>query len=118
METTNLVETQKIPPSKAVVRPSGRMDVGYSPNVRQTILDIADQGVNTVIVDLSLVEFMDSSGLSALVSGMKTLRKAGGMLSLCSANSQIRTALRLTMLDRVFPMFEDINQALLASSQV
>ena len=97
---------------KAVLHPIGRMDVETSPEVRQTILDLVEQKVNTVIVDLSQVEFMDSSGLSALVSGMKALRRIEGKLNICNANAQIRTALRLTMLDRVLPVFDSLDEAL------
>jgi len=97
---------------KAVLYPIGRMDVESSPGVRQTILDMVDQNINKVVVDLSQVEFMDSSGLSALVSGMKALRRKEGKLNICNANAQIRTALRLTMLDRVLPVFDSLDEAL------
>ena len=83
-----------------------------SPVVRQAIMNAWNKGAKSVIIDLSEVEFMDSSGLSALVSGMKALRKTGGQLSICNANAQIRTAMRLTMLDRVFPIFDTIADAL------
>jgi anti-sigma B factor antagonist len=106
------IQTEFLSPSKAILRPTGRMDVESSPSVRQAILDLAGQGITALVVDLSQVDFMDSSGLSALVSGMKTLRKSGGRLSICNANAQIRTALRLTMLDRVFPIYENTAKAL------
>ena len=97
---------------KAVLYPVGRMDIESSPNLRQTILDMVEQNIHTVIVDLSQVEFMDSSGLSAMVSGMKALRRIDGKLNICNANAQIRTALRLTMLDRVLPVFDSLDKAL------
>ena len=106
------IKTEYPSPSQAVVTPSGRMDVESSPAVRQAIMDAWNKGAKSVIVDLSEVDFMDSSGLSALVSGMKALRKTGGQLSICNTNAQIRTAMRLTMLDRVFPIFDTITEAL------
>lgn len=108
------IQTEFLPAPRAILRPSGRMDVESSSSVRQAILDLASQGITALVVDLAQVDFMDSSGLSALVSGMKTLRKSGGMLSICNANAQIRTALRLTMLDRVFPVYENTAKALQA----
>jgi anti-sigma B factor antagonist len=105
------IHAEPIDPEKAVLRPAGRMDVESSPAVRQAILDLAGQGILLLVVDLTQVEFMDSSGLSALVSGMKALRKAGGGLGICHANAQIRTAPRLTMLDRVFPIHDTVEQA-------
>ena len=97
---------------KAILYPIGRMDVESSPTVRQAILDMVEQNISTIVVDLSQVEFMDSSGLSALVSGMKALRRVEGRLNICNANAQIRTALRLTMLDRVLPVYESLDKAL------
>jgi anti-sigma B factor antagonist len=97
---------------KAILYPIGRMDVESSPIVRQTILDMVEKSIGTIVVDLSQVEFMDSSGLSALVSGMKALRRIDGRLNICNANAQIRTALRLTMLDRVLPVYDNLDNAL------
>jgi len=105
------IKSEQISPQQAVIYPSGRMDVESSPVVRQVIHDLVDSGTKYLVVDLNQVEFMDSSGLSALVSGMKALRRVGGLLTICQANAQIRTALRLTMLDRVFPVYESIAAA-------
>ena len=104
------IKTEHPAPSEAIIRPNGRMDIESSAAVRQILLDMATKGIKAVVVDLSGVQFMDSSGLSVLVSGMKALRKNGGMLGICNANPQIRTALRLTMLDRVFPVHEDVEK--------
>jgi anti-sigma B factor antagonist len=116
-QLTDLEETMRIKidlpsPTQAVLTPNGRMDVESSPVVRQAILNAWNKGAKSIIIDLSEVDFMDSSGLSALVSGMKALRKTGGKLMICNANAQIRTAMRLTMLDRVFPIFDTIEEAL------
>ncbi len=105
------IETEQIDAGRTLLRPVGRMDAESSPKVRQAILDQIAVGAQGIVVDLARVDFMDSSGLSALVSGMKSLRSSGGMLAICSANPQVHTALRLTMLDRVFPAHEDASQA-------
>ena len=106
------IQIENLSGSTAVVRPSGRMDVESSPEVRQTILELVEQGVTGVVVDLKGVDFMDSSGLSALVTGMKALQKVSGAMRICYANAQIRTALRLTMLDRILPVQESVMAAL------
>lgn len=105
------IATEQIDASRTLLRPVGRMDAESSPKVRQAIMDQIAQGTQGIVVDLARVDFMDSSGLSVLVSGMKSLRSSGGMLAICSANPQVHTALRLTMLDRVFPAHEDQSQA-------
>ena len=111
------IKADKISPQQAVIHTSGRMDVESSAMVRQAILDIVDEGIKYLVIDLSQVEFMDSSWLSALVSGMKALRRSEGMLTICQANTQIRTALRLTMLDRVFPIYDSIAAAFEAAEK-
>ena len=117
MELTMRIKIDLPSPTQAVLTPNGRMDVKSSPVVRKAIMDAWNKGAKNVIIDLSEVEFMDSSGLSALVSGMKALRKTEGQLSICNANAQIRTAMRLTMLDRVFPIFDTIAEALANSPE-
>jgi anti-sigma B factor antagonist len=62
-------------------------------------------------VDLAGVSFLDSSGLSALVSVFKILRQPGGHLNLAAAGPQARTALRLTRLDKVLLHFETAAEA-------
>lgn len=111
------IKTDLLSPTQAVLTPSGRMDVESSPAVRQAIMDAWNKGAKTIIIDLGEVEFMDSSGLSALVSGMKALRKTGSQLSICNANAQVRTAMRLTMLDRVFLVFDSVADALAKASE-
>lgn len=103
------LERQKGRPS--VVRPVGPVDVDTAASLRDTLRQLAEEGAESVIVDLGEVEFIDSSGLSALVSGLKALRSKGGMLSLSRPHPQALTALRLTMLDRVFPIFPTIEEA-------
>ena len=64
-----------------------------------------------VTVEMSRVSFIDSSGLSALISGLKTLRQAGGGLNLAAVGAQARTALRLTLLDTVLPIYATVAEA-------
>ncbi|MCU1534627.1 MAG: anti-sigma factor antagonist, partial [Glaciihabitans sp.] len=64
-----------------------------------------------VVVDLTRVEFMDSSGLGALVSGMKAARLAGGDLRIASPTEQVKLVLQLTNMDRVLPAYDDAETA-------
>jgi anti-sigma B factor antagonist len=101
-------------PRKAqiVVRLNGRLDTGTANDLKERLKEIAQTDVHHAVVDMSAVEFIDSSGLSALVSGLKALRAHGGTLSLCRPQPQALTALKLTMLDRVFSIFPTIEEAL------
>ena len=64
-----------------------------------------------VVIDLGPTTFIDSSGLGALVSGLKTCRQAGGDLRIAAAGEQVRTVLRLTNLDRILRAHETVEDA-------
>ena len=106
------IEIERPQEKKIVIIPQGRVDVQTAPTLKEQIRNLVDADGLTIIVDLSQVDFIDSSGLSALVSGLKTLRERRGALHLCQAQPQARTALRLTLLDRVFSIFPTLDQAL------
>ena len=99
---------------KVVIRPDGRLDADTSAEFKQEMQKLVQAGVRQMVADLQNVSFMDSSGLSALVSGLKALRQKDGMLHLTGVKPQVQTALRLTMLDRVFPTFATVAEALTA----
>ena len=97
---------------KATVLPRGRVDADTGSQLKLELQSLAAEGVKLIVVDLQEVDFMDSSGLSALVSGLRALRERDGSLHLCRVQPQPLTALKLTMLDRVFPIFESPQAAL------
>jgi anti-sigma B factor antagonist len=63
------------------------------------------------VVDLSGVEFIDSSGLGALIGELKKARQAGGDLRISGVTDQVATVLRLTNLDRVLRPYADVQTA-------
>jgi anti-sigma B factor antagonist len=109
---TMKIEIERPGEGTVVVHATGRMDADAAPELKQNLREIAKGGTTTVTVDLKDVTFIDSSGLSALVSGLKALREHGGALLLCRPQPQAMKALRLTLLDRVFPIYTSLEQAL------
>jgi anti-anti-sigma factor len=63
---------------------------------------------------MSGVSFLDSSGLAALVSGLKAAREAGGTLKLAGVNEQARQVFEITRLDQVFELYPDRDAAVQA----
>jgi len=103
-----------------VVQPTGLLDGVKANQLRRDIGDIVASGANIVLINLQDVTFMDSSGLSALVSALKAVRTAGGKLYLCSINDQVRMVFELTRMDRVFETFssqDEFNKTVLAAEQ-
>ncbi|WP_432794026.1 STAS domain-containing protein [Rhodococcus ruber] len=94
-----------------VVRPEGRLNMVAAPRLREQLRDLVDSGSTRVVVDLAATEFIDSSGLGALVSGLKAARQAGGDLRLASPTAQVRSVLSLTSLDRVLRTYDSADAA-------
>ena len=98
-------------PGSVLLHLEGRFDAETADALKQAVKDLAANGVKFVTVDMAGVLFLDSSGLSALVAALKTLRKSEGRLNLAAVGPQARTALRLTLLDKVLPTFETVEDA-------
>lgn len=111
------IDSKHLEDGKAVVTVEGRVDVETAEEFKNRLKDLAQYQVLQVFVDVSAVDFIDSSGLSAMVSGLKALRKHGGALILCGPQPQALKALRLTLLDRVFPIYGTVEEALDQASQ-
>lgn len=89
----------------------GRLNMVSTGSLRETVHEVVEGGASRIAVDLSGVDFVDSSGLGALVSGLKTTRQAGGDLRIAGANEQVRLVLGLTNLERVLTPFATVEDA-------
>ncbi len=98
--------------SGTVVRLSGRLDLISAAEVKQRLADAVAAGHRRLIVDLADVPFIDSSGLGALISGLKAARRAGGDLRIARPTEQARVVLELTTLERVLRPYSSIEEAL------
>jgi anti-sigma B factor antagonist len=79
-----------------IVRMEGRLDLLTAADVKRDLADLVADGRRRLIFDLERVSFVDSSGLGALISGLKAARQAGGDLRIARANAQMHTLLKLT----------------------
>ncbi len=76
--------------------------------------DLLDEGKKNVIIDLSKVKFMNSSGLGMLISGYTTIKNGGGKFVLAGATEKINSLLVITKLITIFENYEDVEKALKA----
>jgi anti-sigma B factor antagonist len=95
----------------AVIRPHGRLTMVATPELRALVAETVGAGRNQIVVDLSATEFIDSSGLGALVGGLKSARQAGGDLRIARPTPQVETVLTLTNLDRVLRAHSTVEDA-------
>ena len=84
-----------------VIAPAGRLNMVTAGALRDEIARHVEGGSTRIVVDLAGVDFMDSSGLGSLISGLKSTRQAGGDLRIAAATEQVMRVLTLTNMDRV-----------------
>lgn len=95
-----------------VIALAGRLVMADVPQVRQRLLETVERGGGKLILDLAEVGFMDSSGLSVLVSTFKAARLKGGEVVLLHPSPTVRSLIELTRLQQIFSIFDDENMAL------
>lgn len=90
-----------------------RIDVAVASEFRNRLLDLIDQGQRNLVVDLSTVNFIDSSGLGALVSALKTLKANGGQgdVRLAHLQPSVVDLLEIIRLNRVFATYPSVDGA-------
>lgn len=94
-----------------VVALSGDVDLDSSPRVRATLLDCVAEK-RGVLVDLSEVSYIDSSGIASLVEAYQTARRASVQFALVAVSDAAMRVLELARLDRVFSIHASIADAL------
>jgi anti-sigma B factor antagonist len=93
---------------RTILAVSGDLDVLTAPELRDRLIETIETGRRELLVDLTSCEFIDSSGLSALVSGYKRVRALGGDLSLVCPPGPVRRLIELVALDRVFSLYDNL----------
>jgi anti-sigma B factor antagonist len=106
------VESRQTDSGVTVLAPSGRLDVGGAPALKEAVSEAMKNGQPRLVIDMEGVTFVDSSGLGSVVSALKQVRTSKGDLRLAAPNQQVRVVLELTTLDRVFPYFATVEEAL------
>lgn len=95
----------------ALLNLEGKLNMVSAPYLRQKIHSEVAAGNIRVAIDLTEVDFIDSSGLGALINGLKSARQAGGDLRIANPSEQVRLVLELTNIDRVLKVYEDAETA-------
>ena len=80
--------------------------------INDQIHELIDSGSKKIIIDLSAVDWMNSSGLGILIAAITTLKNNGGALSLANVSERIMNLLKITKLSSVFAIYPDLESAL------
>lgn len=78
-----------------------RLDAAGAASFKSELCAVIDGGARSIVLDLSQIEFMDSSGLGAIVACFKYLG-AGGSMELAAPRDPVAKVLRLTRMNKVF----------------
>jgi anti-sigma B factor antagonist len=106
------VQTRQVDNGATVVAPTGRLDVAGAPALKDAISEALKNGQAKVVIDMEGVSFVDSTGLGSVIAALKQIRSSQGDLRLAAPNQQVRVVLELTTLDRVFPYYSTVEEAL------
>jgi anti-sigma B factor antagonist len=102
--------SSKVEAGVHIVLVQGEVDLSWSQQVRKAVLDALAHG-QPVAVDLSLVEYIDSSGIAALVEGFQHARGKKQRFGLLAISKPVLSVLQLARLDRVFPLWASLAEA-------
>ena len=94
-----------------VLSVNGEIDIYTAPVFKQAVVNLVSEGNQHLVIDLSKVTFMDSSGFGTLLGATKRLRPGGGGLYIAGANSTISRMLSLTRLDTIMQTFPSVDAA-------
>jgi anti-sigma B factor antagonist len=94
-----------------VYRLTGSLDVATSPVLKTTLVSAAGQAKRDVIVDLTQLEFLDSTGLGALMGAHRRAIEKGGRVVLIVHEGPISRLLNITGLSRVFSVYTSVDEA-------
>ena len=94
-----------------VVAVKGEVDLATAPTLKNRLLDLVADGVTEIVVDLSNTEFLDSTGLGAVVAAYKRVRAHEGHLRLVATSARVKRVFEITNLDRVVPIYGSIEEA-------
>lgn len=92
-----------------------RLDAHNCEILREQVLDIVDNGNVDLVIELSDVKFVDSSGLGVLLAASKSTSNNSGHLTLTGLQSQVLSMFELTRLHRVFDIKQSIQEAFVES---
>jgi anti-sigma B factor antagonist len=95
-----------------VIDATGRITLGEGASTfRDSVRDLASKGDKKILLNLSDVTYIDSSGIGELVSGFTTVTNHGGVLKLLGLSKRVKDLLQITKLYTVFEVFDDESTA-------
>ncbi|WP_163512216.1 anti-sigma factor antagonist [Fodinicola acaciae] len=100
--------------ARTIVEVGGEIDVYTAPRLREKLIELVGAGNTHIVVDMERVEFLDSTGLGVLAGALKRVNAQNGSLRLVCTQDRILKIFRITGLEKVFPIFATVTEAVAA----
>lgn len=100
----------------SIVEVGGEVDVATAPRLREQLISLVGDGRYRIVVSLEAVDFIDSTGLGVLISGLKRVRTHGGEFAVVCDEPRIMKVFEITGLDTVFNVVPTLDDALAIGS--
>ncbi|HEY9482867.1 MAG TPA: STAS domain-containing protein [Micromonosporaceae bacterium] len=97
----------------AVMAITGEIDLYTAPRLQAEFTRLLENGPDRIVIDMSGVEFCDSTGMNVLLSALKRMRERGGVLEVAAPRPAVRKILQVTGLDSVFVVYDAVPAELL-----
>lgn len=106
-----MIDTEKINGALVITVNEMRVDMVVARKFREMLTAKIGDKPPVVVLNLVNVEYFDSSALGAIVAFMKEIKSYGGQLRICNVNRSIMTLLKLSKLDLLFKICENLEEA-------
>ena len=93
----------------------GEIDLHVSPEVAKSLKSMISNKPKQVVIDLTKVTYLDSSGLAVLIEGMQNVQEYGGKFLLAGVQEEVKHVFDIARLDQVFDIYPDVDTALTAT---
>lgn len=98
-------------PDATIVRLKGEVDLRTSPQLRGAFLDLLDEKPARIILDLTGVSYIDSSGVGTIVELKRRAAKTGSTIVLVGLQPRVQSLFEITKLDKFFRITQNIDEA-------
>jgi anti-anti-sigma factor len=95
-----------------VVAPHGSLDIDTRQLFQDKLIGLLDTGETAILVDLSHVDFMTSTGLSAMLFVAKRVENIAGKFAVCSVNKDIQSVFEMSGFDSILDIYPNVDEAL------
>jgi len=106
------METRTVESKPPIIELEGEVDVYTAPQLKQQMINLLESGARELVVDLTKVDYLDSTALGVLIGGLKRMRERDGNMVLVCPSPRIRRVFEITGLDKIFDIFNTAEDAM------